>query len=149
LLTCTFIGHSNCSEKISTPLYLAVERLITEEGVTRFLVGDSGNFDYYTYQVLKKLHLRYDIQFEVVLSYLNRMTEFSYYSQDETLFPSVLENTPPRFAISKRNTYMLKSSQYLVCLLEHTFSNSYTFVKKALKSGMKVINLGAVDINSL
>ena len=43
--TCFFIGHRNASETLRLLLDEAVERHITDYGVTRFLVGHYGAFD--------------------------------------------------------------------------------------------------------
>lgn len=43
--TCFFIGHRNTPESVFLPLLAAVERHITEYGVTDFVVGHYGRFD--------------------------------------------------------------------------------------------------------
>ena len=43
--TCFFIGHRETSDSIFPVLVQAVERHITEYGVTEFVVGHYGNFD--------------------------------------------------------------------------------------------------------
>ena len=43
--TCFFIGHRETSDSIFPALLQAVERHITEYGVTEFVVGHYGNFD--------------------------------------------------------------------------------------------------------
>ena len=44
--TCFFIGHRDAPEEIKLALAAAVERHITEYGVTEFIVGNYGGFDY-------------------------------------------------------------------------------------------------------
>lgn len=43
--TCFFIGHRETSNSIFPTLVQAVERHVTEYGVTEFIVGHYGNFD--------------------------------------------------------------------------------------------------------
>ena len=43
--TCFFIGHRETSDSIFPALVQAVERHVTEYGVTEFIVGHYGNFD--------------------------------------------------------------------------------------------------------
>ena len=43
---------------------------------------------------------------------------------------------------------MIKQSQYMICYLNHTFSNSYTFVKYAVSHKLEIVNIGSLDINS-
>lgn len=44
-MTCFFIGHRETSDSIFPALVQAVERHVTEYGVTEFIVGHYGNFD--------------------------------------------------------------------------------------------------------
>ncbi|MBR4949822.1 MAG: hypothetical protein IKZ25_03495 [Clostridia bacterium] len=145
MYSCTFIGHYDCSEDIRESIYNAIENLILYEKVQTFYVGTNGRFDYFVYNELCKLEKIYNIKIFVVLSYLNNKNK-PYYDEKKTLFPSVLETTPPRFAINKRNIYMIEKSQYMICYMNHTFSNTYTFVKKAKRKNLKIFNLGRYDI---
>ena len=43
--SCFFIGHRDATEEIFPALTEAVERHITEYGVTEFIVGNYGRFD--------------------------------------------------------------------------------------------------------
>ncbi len=57
--TCCFIGHSEIQEDISEALAAAVERHIVEYGVTDFLVGHYGMFDYLAAQAVKEAKSRH------------------------------------------------------------------------------------------
>ena len=47
-----------------------IEKLITEDGVTEFYVGNQGQFDIRVYSVLKELKAKYpQIRYTVVLAY--------------------------------------------------------------------------------
>lgn len=129
-------------------LYRTIEGLIINEKICKFYVGTSGAFDHCVYVVLKQLREKYNIEIIVVLAYLNEKENMKY-SPTETVFPSVLEKTPPKFAIIKRNIYMIERSQYMVCYLNYTFSNSYTFVKKAVAKKLNVINIGDFNIKTI
>ena len=43
--TCFFIGHHDAPESLAPLIYEAVERHITEYGVSEFVVGHYGHFD--------------------------------------------------------------------------------------------------------
>lgn len=92
--------------------------------------------------MLCQLENAYDIDVKVVLAYLNQKARDSYYDTDKTVFPEVLDKTPLRFAISKRNLYMIEQSQYMVCYVNNTFSNSYKFVQRAKCLNLQIINIG-------
>lgn len=140
--SCTFMGHSNCSQDVRNSLYKTIERLIICENVNTFYVGTQGQFDRYVYDVLCQLENAYDIDVKVVLAYLNQKARDSYYDTDKTVFPEVLDKTPLRFAISKRNLYMIEQSQYMVCYVNNTFSNSYKFEQRAKCFNLQIINIG-------
>ncbi len=146
---CTFIGHRNCSEDMKEKLQTILEDLIIKEKVDLFYVGNQGRFDRLVYQVLCDLENKYDIKTRVVLPYLNQKNEDIYFDFCKTIFPETITKTPPRFAIHKRNDYMLQKSEYLICYLEFTFSNTYTFVEKAKKQNIKIINIGSFPIEAI
>lgn len=139
---CTFIGHKDCCENIYDDLYIAIEKLIVEDDVLTFYVGTHGSFDKLVYRVLIQLEKKYKIKVIVVLAYMNIRKENIYYDIKKTIFPDVLETTPLRFAINKRNDFMIKNSQYMICYVNNTFSNSYKYIITALKKNLKIINLG-------
>ncbi len=145
--SCTFIGHRNCSSQICNQLWQTIEKLVIEESVSVFYVGTHGNFDKFAYQVLVELEKKYEIKVFVVLAYLNGKKENIYYDTNKTIFPDVLEKTSFRYAINKRNEFMIKNSQYMICYVDNTFSNSYDYVKLALKNKLKIINIGTYKVN--
>ena len=78
-------------------------------------------------------------KFDIVLSYIDEVALIG--NQAFTIYPEELANVPKRFAISKRNDYLLKKSNIVICYVNNTYSNSYKFTQKALKKGYTVINL--------
>lgn len=42
---------------------------------------------------------------------------------DSTLYPNI-ENTPPRFAILKRNKWMIDNSNFLIAYVKHSWGGS-------------------------
>lgn len=147
MYSCTFIGHRDCPKSIKEKLIFEIENLIVNEKVNVFYVGTQGGFDRLVYECLCEFEKRYKIKVVVVLAYLNREDELTYYDTEKTIFPDCITKTPPRFAISKRNDYMLKKSDYLICYLDNKFSNTYELVLKAIKRNKKIINLGRITIN--
>jgi uncharacterized phage-like protein YoqJ len=142
LKSCAFFGHHDCPQNISKNLYDSIEKLILCENITVFYVGTHGNFDRLAYNTLCKLENIYPIQINVVLAYLNSKQN-NHYDFNKTIFPSVLENTPLKYAIVKRNQYMVDNSNYVICYVNNSFSNAYTFVKRAKRKGADIINIGS------
>ncbi len=147
MYSCTFIGHRDCDEGIKEKLYATIEKLITEHNVTTFYVGTHGNFDFYAYRALCELEKIYKIKISVVLSHLSNFPD--YCDSSKTVFPEELETTPYKYAIIKRNNYMLRNSQFMICYVNSTFSNTYNFVKTAVNKKLQLINLGAFNLNKI
>ena len=120
-----------------------VENLITEYGVNIFYVGNNGQFDHLVAAVLRELKSRHpQISYSIVLAYLpEREKEHNQLSYTETIYPEGLEDTPPRFAISKRNQWMVMQSDYVIAYVEHSFGGAAQFTEYARKKHRMVINL--------
>ncbi len=143
MYNCTFIGHSSCDIEIRNILFETIEKLIINKKVFTFYVGTHGKFDRYVYDVLCELRKFYKIEIYIVLSHINSIPD--YCKNAKTIFPEVLEKTPFRYAITKRNLYMIENSQYMICYLENTFTNTYEFVKKAYRKKLTIINIGHIN----
>ncbi len=143
--SCTFIGHRECLQDIRAVLYETIETLITEENIRTFYVGTHGQFDRIVYSVLSDIECKHDINVVVVLAYLNSKANV-YYDLEKTEYPSELDGVPMKYAIRKRNEYMLRRSRFLVCYLNNPYTNTYKFVETAKRLGMEIINLGTLRI---
>lgn len=146
---CTFIGHRECPESVKPILYKELENLIVNCNVRNFYVGTHGDFDRIVYETLCKLEKVYSIKISVVLAYLSSLNKQTYYDVTKTIYPDVLAKTPFKFAISKRNDFMIRQSQYMICYVNYTNSNASKFVKTAVKRNLKVKNLGSFDLKEL
>ena len=139
-MNCAFFGHRNAPSEIKILLKEAILHLIQTEGVRNFFVGNNGNFDFYVQCVLKELKDEgLDICFDIVLSRLGEIALSE--NQSETIFPEELESVLPKFAISKRNDWLIKNSSFVITYMTHTFSNSYRWIQKASRKGIKIIYL--------
>jgi hypothetical protein len=65
-------------------------------------------------------------------------TEYDDYS--DTVLPEGIESVHPHYAISWRNNWMLKQSDYVVTYITHSWGGAAQFAKKAQKAGKRVIN---------
>lgn len=141
--SCTFFGHRILNKDIKDLLTRQIDNLIAEYGVNVFYVGNNGQFDYLVAEVLRKLKsLNPQISYSIVLAYLpEREKEHNQLSYTETIYPEGLEDTPPRFAISKRNKWMVQQSEYVIAYVEHSFGGAAQFTEYARKKHRTVINL--------
>ena len=139
-MTCTFIGHRDAPNKIKLSLKEAILYVIEKERIEKFLVGNNGSFDFYAQCALRELkEERPTICFDIVLSRLDEKVISE--NQGETLFPAGLETALPKFAISKRNNWLINNSSILIAYAKYRISNSGKWLERASKKGLKIINL--------
>lgn len=139
--TCCFFGHREVTHNIREKLTAIIERLITEEGVTEFYVGNQGQFDSTVYSVLKELKANYPhIRYTVVLAYIPDEYIKEVYGED-TLFPDGLESVPKKYAISKRNVWMIHQSGFVVCYVYKITGGAAKFREKAKKRKLRIIDV--------
>ena len=138
--SCTFIGHKDCPQEIKEKLCETVEDLIVNSDVRRFYVGTHGSFDRLVYKVLCDFESKYEIEIIVVLSYLYHKKDV-YYDLSKTVFPEEVDKADKKYAIIRRNEFMIKRSQVLVCYVNNMVSNSYKYMTQASKKGLRIINI--------
>lgn len=139
-MVCTFFGHRECPE-LKPYIRAVLEELIIHHNVDTFLVGSSGQFDRQVRSVLKQLsqelpHIRY----AVVLAYMpgNRRQEEE---SSDTMLPEEIERTHPKFAIDKRNRWMLDQADYVVTHICHSWGGAWKYAEIARKKQKSVYNI--------
>ena len=142
--TCFFIGHRTALETLRPLLDAAIQRHITEYGVTEFVAGHYGRFDYMAAAAVRAAKARHpDITLVLLLPYY----PFPYdtVGYDRTYYPEGMENVPKPFAIVRANEHMIKTCEYLICYDAGLIGNTGKIVNRALrrqkKGEMRVENL--------
>ena len=141
---CTFFGHSECYGLDTNLLKRAIEEIIFK-GVDTFYVGHQGYFDSLVLSCLKDLKNVYPyISFSVVLAYMpTKKYEVDIYD-GYSIYPEGLEIGPPKFAIERRNKWMIDQADYCLCYVDHTCGGAYKFAKQSKNKGLDVINMGRI-----
>lgn len=144
---CFFIGHREAGEGLLPTLTAAVERHITEYGVTSFMVGRYGNFDKLAARAVIDAKKRHP---EVTLTLLLPYHPFDRpiptpEGFDSTFYPPGMETVPKRVAIVRANRYMMESSSHLIAYAWHPASNARELVEYARAREMK----GAIHVENL
>jgi uncharacterized phage-like protein YoqJ len=141
--TGTFFGHKDTSIKIQPILKSAIIDLIENKKVTVFYIGNHGNFDLIVADTLKALKATYTyIKYYIVLAYNpNRNLKIDKENFSNTIFPKELANAHPRYAIVKRNKWMIEKSDYVITYINNPFGNAIKFKNMSLQKGKKVIEL--------
>jgi len=132
---CFFIGHRETSEEIYPALYKAVEKHITEYGVTEFIVGKYGNFDRLAAKAVIKAKAKYpDIKLSLLTPYHPAIRSIKKPSGfDDIYFPEGMEKVPPKAAIIRANRYVVDHVDYLIAYAWHPASNAQDLVEYAIK----------------
>lgn len=134
----TFCGHRDVfdPEAVSAWLNVTIEGLI-REGADCFYLGGYGQFDALAAAVVQKQKERYlEIRSILVLPYLDRPFNASAY--DEMVYPP-LENVPKRYAISRRNAYMIDRSDVVIAFVTHSFGGAYNSLCYAQRKQKRII----------
>lgn len=139
----TFCGHRDFygDDAVKRWLRDTVEKLI-RDGADDFLLGGYGGFDACAASVVWELKKQYPaIRSTLVLPNLDRKVDATKY--DATLYPS-LEKVPRRFAISKRNEYMVNEADIVVAYVTHDWGGAATTLAYAKRKKKEIINYGNI-----
>ena len=144
---CFFIGHREAGGELIPALAEAVERHITEYGVTSFMVGRYGNFDKLAARAVIDAKKRHP---EVTLTLLLPYHPFDRpiptpEGFDGTFYPPGMETVPKRVAIPHANRYMAGHSSHLIAYAWHPASNARELVEYARSRKRK----GMIHIENL
>ena len=131
--SCFFIGHRDTPDEIYDALRSAIERHISEYGVSDFIVGGYGKFDRLAARAVidaKTTHPK--ISLSLLLPYHPAMRPIEKPPGfDELLYPASMEKTPKRIAIVKANQCAVRMSDYLIAYVWHSASNAHNLLEYA------------------
>lgn len=145
---CTFAVHREIysNNTLKDKLKKEIINLIEHYGVNTFYSGGKGGFDWLCAECVKELKKNYPfIKSYLILAYMpgkkNQFDEDFYKRFDGTLYPEI-ENTPPKFAIVKRNEWMIDKSDFLIAYVEHNWGGAYKTLSYAEKqSNIKICHI--------
>lgn len=144
-MVCTFFGHSDCYGLDENVLKSAIEALI-HRGVDTFYVGNHGRFDSMVFRCLLALEKTYPgISVAVVLAYLpTKKPDYDLY-HGYSMYPRI-EEGPPRFAIERRNQWMIDHATHCLAFVNRSYGGAYKFARRAKTKGLAVTNLGNIEL---
>ncbi len=139
--TVTFCGHKDVylrNEEKEKLRQVIIEQI--EDGATRFLLGGYGRFDGICAVLLYELKKQYPHIISIlVIPYLDKKYNLDLYDFSE--YPP-LEFVPRRFAILKRNEYMVEQSQMVIAYINHDWGGAFKTFSYAKRKKKAVIQLG-------
>jgi len=131
--SCFFLGHRDASPALLPALTEAVERHITEYGVSEFFVGNYGSFDRMAANaVISAKAIHPEITLSMLLPYhpaerpVNVPPGF-----DSTFYPPGMEKVPRKLAIVRANRYMIDHVDYFIAYVRYAASNTKNIVDHA------------------
>lgn len=148
-MTISFAGHS------AVPFDVKVKEIVKEqirknlvdvERITCYL-GGYGDFDEICACACRELKQEYaGIELVYVMPYFNlseqsktqELQSLGFY--DTSIYPPI-ENVPPRFAITKRNEWMMTNADLVIAYVTHTYGGAYKSLRVAERKKKKIINI--------
>ena len=140
--TATFIGHKDCYGVQEEAVRSYIIELI-ESGVTEFLCGGMGSFDWMCARIVYKLKKQYpQVRSFLVIPYLTfNVLDREYF--DDVIYPEGFEKYHFKAAIPALNKYMIENSAYAVCYVDHGWGGAAQTYAKAIKKGLVIKNFGS------
>ena len=134
----TFCGHREVEqpERVKDWLRVVTGRLIAA-GAACFLLGGYGEFDRLAAAVLREQKARWPkIERVLVLAYLDQRREEDGY--DATVYPP-LEGVPRRFAILRRNRWMVEQADLVVAWVQHDWGGAAKTLRIAEQKRKRIL----------
>ena len=136
-----FCGHKNVyeTELVSQQVKQIILGLV-KEGADTFLLGGYGSFDSIAAITVRELKKDYPgLRSILVLPYLNRGYDASLY--DESVYPPI-EDVPKKFAISRRNEWMVEKADVIIAYVDHDWGGAAaTTLRYAERKKKRIINV--------
>ena len=142
-MICTFFGHRDASIKIESTLKSFLEEIIQKEKADIFYIGSQGDFDFMAKRLLIQLKNKYPhIKIIIALAYMPKMTDETNIRECiETIYPDGLEYTPRRYAIDRRNRWLVEHSDLVITYVTRNFGGAAKFKALAISKGKRVIEI--------
>lgn len=135
----SFCGHSQVADSaaVADRLGIIIESLI-QEGADEFYLGGYGEFDSMAAVAVRNAKAKHPhITSTLVIPYLDRDYNPDLY--DGSTYPP-LETVPRRFAISKRNEWMMDAADVIVAYITHDWGGAATTHKYAKRKKKRIIS---------
>lgn len=136
----TFCGHSQVSnsDAVAATLKTVIDDLIAE-GATEFYLGGYGEFDNMAAHAVREAKAAHpEIVSMLVIPYMNRDFDPALY--DNSVYPP-LETVPLKFAISKRNEWMIDQADVVVSCITHGWGGAATTLRYAQRKKKRIISV--------
>ncbi len=144
-----FVGHAGVSSnnKVKEIVKIQIRKnIINSERVTCYL-GGYGEFDKICACACRELKEEYgDIELVYVTPYISLSEQVKIQEMqscglyDTSIYPPI-ENVPPKYAILKRNEWMVTNADLIIAYVKHTCGGAYKSLQVAKRRKKKIINI--------
>lgn len=142
--TCSFFGHRFVLDikSVKEQLKTLLEKMITQEGVDIFYLGEQGDFEIIAGKVLQELKIKYPhIARETILCFSEQLQGDGKVSADWIHLDLAVSKCKRRGRIPKRNQMVVDQSDIIVCYINVPYGGAYTAYQRAVKKNKQIINL--------
>ena len=141
-----FCGHSDFlfSDDVNQQLKNILVSEIIKNPTCKFYLGGYGNFDGLCLRTFRELKKEFeDIEIIFITPYIDQnysKLEFAKYHYDDIIFPP-LESVPRKFAILKRNEWMVDSADLVIAYVKYSWGGASKTLEYAKRKKKPIINL--------
>ena len=136
----TFCGHSQYTEtKEDEQKIISFLTETVGDRPAELFLGGYGSFDEFARKcgrIYQKTHP--DVKLIFVTPYIYADLQKDLY--DAIIYPE-LEKVPPKFAISRRNKWMVEQADYVIAHINHAWGGAYQTYKHAKRKNKRLLNL--------
>ena len=142
----TFCGHSDFlfSDDVKQQLKNILVSEIIKNPTCKFYLGGYGDFDSLCLRTLRELKKEFQsIELIFITPYIDKnysKLEFAKYHYDDVIFPP-LECVPRRFAILKRNEWMVDEADLVIAYVMYSWGGAAKTLEYANRKKKQIINL--------
>ncbi|HCU56127.1 MAG TPA: hypothetical protein DIC18_02195 [Clostridiales bacterium] len=143
----TFCGHAeiyNGQEELHGKVLSAIMEHATGEEVV-FYLGGYGDFDWIALRCCKEYKQTHpDAKLIFVSPYLDEVyfkRRERYIKECDGIEVAEVESTPKRFAILKRNEWMVKHSDFLIAYVKYSWGGAAKMLKYAVSHKKPLVNI--------
>ncbi len=148
----TFCGHSqyNQTKADEEKILSLLEKLIGDTSAEIFL-GGYGSFDMFARSCASRFQSQHpNTKLILVTPYLTEEYQKNHLQDQKELYDSIvyppIENVPLRFAILRRNQWMVEQADFVIAFITHTFGGAYKTYSYAKKKKKTVYNISDTDL---
>ena len=148
-MTIAFAGHAvvSSNKRVKEMVKEQIRKNIIGVKFVTCYLGGHGDFDEIcacACRELKQEHICVEVVYVAPYISLSEQLKIKEMQEsglcDTSIYPPI-ENVPPRFAISKRNEWMMINADLVIAYVEHSFGGAYKSLQVAKRKKKKIINI--------